>query len=80
MHHQDRDVDGLQAVEELGFGAFLRRFIKATGMKLSEYQQRLRITRAKEMLEFSRTSVDEITSAVGCDSARFVGCSARSWG
>jgi transcriptional regulator GlxA family with amidase domain len=44
---------------------FLRRFIKATGMKPSEYQQRLRVTRAREMLEFSRSSVDEIASSVG---------------
>jgi transcriptional regulator GlxA family with amidase domain len=44
---------------------FLRRFVKATGMRPSEYQQRLRITRAREMLEFSRTSVDEIASTVG---------------
>jgi transcriptional regulator GlxA family with amidase domain len=34
-------------------------------MKPSEYQQRLRMTRAREMLEFSRTSVDEIASSVG---------------
>ncbi len=44
---------------------FLRRFAKATGMKPSEYQQRLRITRAREMLEFSRASVDEIAARVG---------------
>jgi transcriptional regulator GlxA family with amidase domain len=46
---------------------FLRRFVKATGMKPSEYQQRLRITRAREMLEFSRRSVDEIAASVGYD-------------
>jgi transcriptional regulator GlxA family with amidase domain len=46
---------------------FLRRFVKATGMKPSEYQQRLRISRAREMLEFSRTSVDEIASCIGYD-------------
>jgi transcriptional regulator GlxA family with amidase domain len=46
---------------------FLRRFVQATGMRPSEYQQRLRMTRAREMLEFSRTSVDEIASSVGYD-------------
>lgn len=46
---------------------FLRRFVKATGMKPSEYQQKLRVTRAREMLEFSRTSVDEIAASVGYD-------------
>jgi transcriptional regulator GlxA family with amidase domain len=36
-------------------------------MKPSEYQQRLRITRAREMLEFSRTSIDKIAASVGYD-------------
>jgi transcriptional regulator GlxA family with amidase domain len=46
---------------------FLRRFVQATGMKPSEYQQRLRMTRAREMLEFSRSPVDEIALCVGYD-------------
>jgi transcriptional regulator GlxA family with amidase domain len=46
---------------------FLRRFAKSTGMNPSEYQQRLRIARARELLEFSRTSVDEIAARVGYD-------------
>lgn len=44
---------------------FLRRFVAATGMKPSEYQQRLRITRAREMLEFSRVSIEEISWTLG---------------
>jgi transcriptional regulator GlxA family with amidase domain len=44
---------------------FLRRFVQATGMNPSEYQQRLRMARAREMLEFSRTGVDDIASSVG---------------
>jgi transcriptional regulator GlxA family with amidase domain len=46
---------------------FLRRFVKATGMKPSEYQQRLRISRAREMLEFSRASIEAIAASVGYD-------------
>jgi transcriptional regulator GlxA family with amidase domain len=46
---------------------FLRRFVAATGMKPSEYQQRLRMTRARELLEFSRTTVDAIALSVGYD-------------
>jgi transcriptional regulator GlxA family with amidase domain len=46
---------------------FLRRFLQATGMKPSEYQRRLRMTRAREMLEFSRKSVDEISASAGYD-------------
>jgi transcriptional regulator GlxA family with amidase domain len=48
---------------------FLRRFVAATGMKPSEYQQRLRMTRAREMLEFSRATVDEVALSVGYDDA-----------
>ena len=44
---------------------FLRRFVLATGLRPSEYQLRLRMSRAREMLEFSRTSIDEIASRVG---------------
>jgi transcriptional regulator GlxA family with amidase domain len=44
---------------------FLRRFVQATGMKPTEYQQRLRMTRARELLEFSRASIEEIASGVG---------------
>lgn len=44
---------------------FLRRFIAATGLKPSEYQQRLRITRAREMLEFSQATVEEISWSLG---------------
>jgi transcriptional regulator GlxA family with amidase domain len=51
---------------------FLRRFSKATGMKPSEYQQRLRISRAREMLEFSQRRIEEIAASVGyADPARF---------
>ena len=44
---------------------FLRRFVQATGMRPREYQQRLRISRARELLEFSRKSVDSIALDVG---------------
>jgi transcriptional regulator GlxA family with amidase domain len=49
---------------------FLRRFVQATGMKPSEYQQRLRMTRAREMLEFSRAPIDTIASTVGYSDVR----------
>jgi len=44
---------------------FLRRFTKATGMKPHEYQQRLRVSRAREMLEITRLGVDEIAARIG---------------
>jgi transcriptional regulator GlxA family with amidase domain len=46
---------------------FLRRFVNATGMKPSEYQRRLRVSRAREMLEFSRIGIDAIAASVGYD-------------
>jgi transcriptional regulator GlxA family with amidase domain len=44
---------------------FLRRFVQATGMKPTEYQQRLRMSRARELLEFSRVNLDEVAARVG---------------
>ncbi len=44
---------------------FLRRFSKATGMKPMEYQQQIRISRAREMLELTRLGVEEIAGKAG---------------
>ncbi|MCK5662670.1 MAG: helix-turn-helix domain-containing protein [Thiotrichaceae bacterium] len=44
---------------------FLRRFVKATGLKPSEYLQRLRIQKACEYLENSQHSFDVIANEVG---------------
>lgn len=53
--------------ERAGLGArtFLRRFTSATGVKPSEYQQRLRIAKSREMLEFTRRTVEQIAIAAG---------------
>jgi transcriptional regulator GlxA family with amidase domain len=65
--HRDRaatvaDLAGHAGLEQR---TFLRRFVKATSMKPTEYQQRLRVSRAREMLEFTRSSVDTIAERVG---------------
>ena len=49
---------------------FLRRFVRATGIKPSEYQRRLRIERARETLEFSRCSVEAVAASVGFNDVR----------
>ncbi|WP_158915894.1 GlxA family transcriptional regulator [Caulobacter sp. S45] len=49
---------------------FLRRFVQATGMRPTEYQQRLRMSRAREMLEFSRSPVDVVAANVGYHDVR----------
>ena len=54
----------------LGTRTFLRRFVKATGMKPSEYQQRLRIARGREMLEGTRWTVDQVALATGYEDPR----------
>ncbi|MET1029103.1 MAG: helix-turn-helix domain-containing protein [Dongiaceae bacterium] len=44
---------------------FLRRFRKATGLKPTEYFQHLRVGKAREMLEFTSRTVDQIAWDVG---------------
>lgn len=44
---------------------FLRRFQKATGMTTTEYCQRLRVGRARELLQFGKASIDRIAWEVG---------------
>ncbi|HTU64364.1 MAG TPA: GlxA family transcriptional regulator [Steroidobacteraceae bacterium] len=58
-------VSGLADRAGLGARTFLRRFVKATGLKPSEYHQRLRIARSRELLEFSRQTVEQIAVAAG---------------
>lgn len=51
---------------------FLRRFQKATGMTTTEYCQRLRVGRARELLQFSTNSIDRVAWEVGySDSGAF---------
>jgi transcriptional regulator GlxA family with amidase domain len=48
---------------------FLRRFKAATGMKPIEYIQHLRIGKARELLEFTRRSIEQIAWSVGYEDA-----------
>jgi transcriptional regulator GlxA family with amidase domain len=49
----------------LGERTFLRRFRAATGMKPTEYVQHLRVAKAREMIELTNESIEEITRRVG---------------
>lgn len=60
------EMAGLVSMEER---TFQRRFKAATGMKPIEYSQHLRIAKARELLEFTRRSVDQISWAVGYEDA-----------
>lgn len=60
------DMAGKAGLEER---TFLRRFKAATGMKPIEYVQNLRVGKARELLEFTKRSVDQIAWAVGYEDA-----------
>ncbi len=62
----------VELAERAGLGSrtFLRRFVKATGMKPSGYHQQLRIARSRELLEFTRETVDQIAVATGYEDSR----------
>lgn len=60
------DMGGEAGLEER---TFLRRFKAATGMKPIEYVQHLRVGKARELLEFTRRSVDQIAWSVGYEDA-----------
>lgn len=49
----------------LGTRTLLRRFVKATGLTPSEYRQRLRIARSRELLECTRDPIDRVAAAAG---------------
>lgn len=48
---------------------FLRRFKATTGIRPIEYVQKLRVGKARELLEFTKRSVDQIAWAVGYEYA-----------
>lgn len=56
------DMAGIAGMEER---TFLRHFQKATGMRPTEYVQNIKVSRAREMLEFTHQSVDQIAWSVG---------------
>jgi transcriptional regulator GlxA family with amidase domain len=58
-------ISQMAAIAGLETRTFMRRFQKATGLKPTEYNQRLRVGKAREMLEFTSQSVDNIAGSVG---------------
>lgn len=58
-------VPEMAAHAGLGDRTFLRRFHRATGLNPTEYVQHFRMNKAREALEFSTRSVEEIGTAVG---------------
>jgi transcriptional regulator GlxA family with amidase domain len=62
-------ITSLAARAGLGARTFQRRFVAATGVTPGEYQQRLRIARGRERLEFTRDTIERIASSVGYEDA-----------
>ncbi|WP_372831590.1 helix-turn-helix domain-containing protein, partial [Pontibacterium sp.] len=48
---------------------FLRRFVRGTGLKPSEYLQKLRVSKACDILESTQNTVENIAAQVGYDDA-----------
>jgi transcriptional regulator GlxA family with amidase domain len=57
-----KEMAQLSGLEER---TFLRRFHKATGLRPTEYCQRLRVGKAREMLEFTNKTIEQIGWAIG---------------
>ena len=62
-----KEVDVAQMAKKAGMEerTFLRRFTKATGMRPTEYCQHLRVGKGREMLEFTKQSVEQVAWAAG---------------
>lgn len=62
-----RDISLETLAEKAGLErrTFLRRFRKATGMTTSEYGQRLRVSKACELLQFGSLTVEQIAWETG---------------
>lgn len=60
MGAKDSALATLAVLAGLEERTFLRRFQKATGLTTTEYCQRLRVGRARELLQFGTLSVDRI--------------------
>lgn len=56
------DLAGKSGLEER---TFLRRFRKSTGMTVTEYLQRFRMNKARDLLQFSTRPVEEVAWEVG---------------
>ena len=66
---RDANLHAMVARSGLEERTFLRRFQKATGLRPTEYCQQLRVGRAREMLEFTNNTVDQIAFSIGYEDA-----------
>ncbi len=62
---EPQNVKDLAAIAGVGERTFQRRFAKATGLRPTEYLQHVRIAKARETLELTNRSVEQIAWQVG---------------
>lgn len=62
---KETSLTALAAQAGLEERTFLRRFQRATGLTSTEYVQRLRVSKAQELLQFSTETVDRVAWQVG---------------
>jgi transcriptional regulator GlxA family with amidase domain len=66
-------IPQMAAIGGLAAGTFFRRFRNATGLNPTEYNQRISIEEACELLEFTGHSIDSIAGVVGYEDPAFCG-------
>ncbi len=62
---EPHSLEELAGIAGLGTRTFLRRFSKSTGLKPTEYVQNARVAKAREILELTSRTVEQITWEVG---------------
>ncbi|WP_348649864.1 helix-turn-helix domain-containing protein [Sinorhizobium sp. BG8] len=67
MNTKGITVEAMADRAGLGERTFLRRFQKATGINPTEYCQRLRIAKSRELLERSYLSIEQVAWQSGYD-------------
>jgi transcriptional regulator GlxA family with amidase domain len=66
---REASIPAMAARAGLEERTFLRRFRKATGLKPTEYCQHLRVGKAREMLELTNRTIDQVAWDVGYEDA-----------
>ncbi len=66
---REASIPAMAARAGLEERTFLRRFRKATGLKPTEYCQHLRVGKAREMLEITNRTIDQVAWDVGYEDA-----------
>ncbi len=64
-YHRSSPVTAMAVMAQMTERGFLRRFRKATGQAPADYVQTLRVEEAKQLLETTAMSIEEISAEIG---------------